>query len=104
MQLNKISIVTALMVFFMLSIGGCTTTYLDMKSWEGRTVSDLYFEWGKPDKIGSEDGKQVYIWITERTVDGEVKTCTKKFYAKDYGQGEVIVDTKYSGCLFLMLK
>ena len=108
MQVIKIRIIPALLAFFTitvgLSIGGCTTTYLDMKSWEGRTVHDLYFEMGKPDEIDSEGGNTVYIWISERTVDGQVKTCTRKFYAKNYGHGEVIVDTRYSGCLFLTVK
>ena len=103
MHKSKIGIITTLMIFFTISIGGCTTTYLDMKSWEGRTINDLYFEWGKADEVeGSYD--RVHTWFFERTVDGEVKTCKKSFYTRYDGREEVIVDTKYSDCLFLTAK
>ena len=44
MQKSKFGTGLAMMFFFSITIVGCTTTYLDMKSWEGRTINDLYFE------------------------------------------------------------
>ena len=76
-----------------------------MKEWEGRTINDLYFDRGKADEVEElGGGKRVHIWYSERTVKGEVKTCTKKFFTRYDGRDEIIVDTKYSGCLFLMAK
>ena len=94
----------SLVIFSYLFIGGCTTTYLEMQSWEGRSLNDLYFEWGKPDVIENTKKGRVYTWVYKRNDDGKVKTCRKSFYTQDDGHGEVIVDTKYSGCHFLTLK
>jgi len=44
MEIRKIETISPLMILFLMSMAGCTTTYLDMKSWEGRTINDLYFE------------------------------------------------------------
>jgi hypothetical protein len=76
-----------------------------MKSWEGRTIHDLYFEWGKPDEVEplSTNGN-AHTWYFERTVDGQVKTCKKTFYTRYTGHAEVIIDTSYSDCLFLIAK
>jgi hypothetical protein len=105
MQKSKIGIMMILMIFSHISIVGCTTTYLDMKSWEGRTINDLYFEWGKADEVESlNTGGRVHTWFFERTVDGQVKTCKKSFYTRYDGHPEVIVDTSYSDCLFLTAK
>ena len=106
MQKKKIGIITTLMVFFIITNGGCTTTYLDMQSWEGRTINDLYFEWGKADEVepSNKPYGRVHTWFFERTVDGQVKTCKKSFYTRYDGREEVIVDTKYSDCLFLTAK
>ena len=103
MQKSKIGIITTFMVFSIISLGGCTTTYLEMKSWEGRTINDLYFEWGKADEVEGSYNR-VHTWFFERTVDGEVKTCKKSFYTRYDGHAEIIVDTKYSDCLFLIAK
>ena len=104
MQNRKFGIIAALMGLSVI-IGGCTTTYLSLKSWEGRSVKDLYFEWGPPDSVDVTDtGKTAYIWVFERTVDGQVKTCEKSFYTRNTGNAEVIVDTSYKDCLFLIAK
>jgi pimeloyl-ACP methyl ester carboxylesterase len=42
---------STLNVRFLASLVSCTTTYLDMKSWEGSIINDLYFEWGKADEV-----------------------------------------------------
>jgi hypothetical protein len=103
MQRRKIGIVMTLMLFSIISTGGCTTIYKDMKSWEGRTINDLYFEWGKADEVGSlNTGGRVHTWYFERMVDGQVKTCTKSFYTRYDGHAEVIIDTSYKDCLFLI--
>lgn len=105
MSKRKIVMFISLMLFFIISLSGCTTTYLDMKKWHGRTINDLYFDRGKADKVETVDGgARVHIWYSKRTVDGQVKTCTKKFYARNTGNAEVIYRTKYSGCLFLTAK
>ena len=105
MQKMKIGIVTTLMVFSIITIGGCTTTWLDMKSWEGRTINDLYFEWGKADKVeNTNTGERAHTWYFERKDNGQVKTCTKTFYTRNTGHAEVIKRTSYSDCLFLIAK
>ena len=106
MKSKTVRILSALVAFSMICAAGCTTTYLSLKEWEGRTVHDLYFEWGQPDEIEPwTRGGTIYTYISTRTDDdGEVKTCRKSFYARDYGHGEIIKDTSYSDCLFLMLK
>jgi len=77
----------------------------DLSGWEGRTINDLYFEWGKADEVESlNTGGSVHTWFFERTVDGQVKTCKKSFYTRYDGHDEVIVDTSYSDCLFLIAK
>lgn len=97
--------ISALLAFSIMSATGCTTTWLDMQSWHGRTVNDLYFEWGKADRVENiSTGERVHTWISERTVDGQVKTCEKSFYARNTGNKEVITRTSYSGCLFLTVK
>ena len=101
----KFSIFVSLMAFFIVSITACTTTYLSMKNWEGRTVNDLYFEWGKPDKVeSSTNNRTAHTWYFERTDDGLNKTCTKTFYSRNDGHGDIIVDTSYKDCLFLIAK
>ena len=78
MNNTKAVYIWALMVFSIITLVGCTTTYLDLKGWEGRTINDLYFEWGKADKVDVlNTGGRVHTWVFERTVDGKVKTCTK---------------------------
>lgn len=105
MQKRKIVLISTLMFLFAFTLVGCTTTYLDMKKWEGRTINDLYFDRGKADEVEVlGGGERVHIWHSKRTVDGQVKTCTKKYYARNTGNTEVIIDTKYSGCLFLIAK
>jgi hypothetical protein len=105
MQKWKIGMVTTLMMLSIISIGGCTTTYLDMKRWHGQTVNDLYFEWGKPDEVGSlNTGGRVHTWFFERKVDGKVKTCKKSFYTRNTGNAEVVIKTSYKDCLFLIAK
>lgn len=102
MQTNRTGFVLNMMFLSSILLGGCTTTYLDMKSWEGRTINDLYFEWGKADKVEYKGNFRVHSWLFERSVDGKSKTCTKSFYARYDGHEEIIVDTKYSDCLFLI--
>lgn len=102
MQHMKTGMVATLMLFSFLALSGCTTTYLDLKSWEGRTLNDLYFEWGKPDDIEiTKDNRTAYTWHFEREVDGKAVTCKKYFYTRNTGNEEVIVDTYYKDCLFL---
>ena len=93
-------IIPALMILSIMAISGCTTTWLDMKSWHGRTLDDLYFEWGKPDEIEGSG----YTWISTWTDNGEEKTCRKTFYTRYDGHAEVIVKTSYSDCHFLTTK
>ena len=106
MHSSKIGIIATLMLVCMICIGGCTTTYKSMKNWEGRTVDDLYWELGKPDEVEQVNTHdRVFTYISTRTNDdGEVKTCRKSFYARNYGNAEVITDTSYSECLFLTLE
>jgi hypothetical protein len=106
LQKGKIGSITTLLVVSIIFLAGCTTTYLELKSWEGRTINDLYFEWGKADEVGpsNKPSGRVHTWYFDRTVDGEVKTCKKSFYTRYDGRAEVIVDTKYSDCLFLTAK
>ena len=105
MQKSKFGTGLAMMFFFSITIVGCTTTYLDMKNWEGRTVNDLYFEWGKADKVEvTNKGETAHTWVFKREVDGQVKTCEKTFYSRNTGNDEVIVNTSYKDCLFLIAK
>ena len=105
MQNRKNGIISLLLVCSIMSVAGCTTTWLDMKSWEGRTVNDLYFELGKADEVeNTKANERVHTWISTRSVDGEVKTCRKSFYARNTGNEEVITRTSYSGCHFFTLK
>ena len=105
MQKRNRGIIMILMAFSIMSIGGCTTTYLDLKRWEGRTINDLYFEWGKADKVEvTKTGETAHTWLFKRDVDGQVKTCEKSFYTRYDGHAEVIVDTSYKDCLFLIAK
>jgi hypothetical protein len=101
----KVGIIASLIAFFIITIGGCTTTYKQMKSWKGRTVNDLYWDFGKADKVEQVNThERVYIYFLERTDDGQVKTCTKKFYTRNNGHAEVIIDTSYTDCHFITLK
>ena len=102
MQMRQMITIASLLILFTITSTGCTTTYLQLKAWEGRKISDLYFEWGKADEIGSAQGYyQVHTWISKRKNDGKEKTCRKSFYTKYDGHDEEIVKTSYSGCLFL---
>lgn len=101
MNIRQSGIIAALLIFFAISISGCTTTYLELKSWEGRKISDLYFEWGKADEVQGSYNR-VHTWYFENKNKG--KTCTKSFYTKYDGHAEIIVDTKYKDCLFLTIK
>jgi len=51
MQRRQTGIIAILLILFAIAITGCTTTYLELKGWEGRKISDLYFEWGKADEV-----------------------------------------------------
>lgn len=105
MQKRKIRFISILIFLFSFTLVACTTTYLDMKKWEGRTINDLYFDHGKADEVEVlGGGKRVHIWHSKRTVNGQVETCTKKFYTRNAGHNEVIINTKYSNCLFLIAK
>ena len=105
-SMKLIEYIAALMIICVIAISGCTTTYLDMKSWEGRSIDDLYFEWGKADEVepSSKPYGRVHTWFFERTVDGQDKTCKKSFYTRITGNEEVIVDTSYKDCLFLIAR
>ena len=101
----KTGILSTLMVLCVITLVGCTTTYLDMKGWKGRTINELYWDWGKADKVEDLNVyERVYTYYIERTVNGQVKTCTKSFYTRSNGYDEVIIDTSYSDCLFFILK
>ena len=105
MQKRKTGIVSSLILFSIIALTGCTTTYLDMQRWEGRTINDLYFEWGKADKVDAlNTGGRVHIWYFKGADNGQEKTCTKSFYTRNDGYAEVIVDTKYKDCHFLTAK
>ena len=105
MKIRTIGMIASLMVFSMITIGGCTTTYKQMKDWEGRTINDLYWEWGKPDEVvGANTGGRVYTWYSTWEDDGEEKTCRKSFTTSYDGHDEVIIDTSYENCHFLTIK
>ncbi len=99
-------LVKKLLLLSLILIAGCTTMYKDMKSWEGRTVNELYWNMGPPDKI--EDiapGYRVFIYENERTNSkGKVHTCRRSFTAVNTGHEEEITDTSYSDCLFFTIK
>ncbi len=98
-------LVKKLLVLSLVLIAGCTTMYKDMQSWEGHTVSELYWEMGTPDTIETLDnGYRVLTWIETWTKDGEVHTCRKSFTAVVTGNDEEITDTSYSDCPFLTVK
>ena len=96
--------ITLLAVLALVLLGGCTTTYKYLEDWEGRSVEDLYFEWGKPDEVSSDGRDTVHTWISTRTVDGEVRSCRKSFVTRNYGNKEVVIDTSYEDCPFFTLK
>ena len=64
------------MIFSLAALTGCTTTCLDMKSWHGRSINDLYFEWGTADEASPANKPygRVHSWFFERKIDGKVKT------------------------------
>lgn len=94
-----------LSVLFLIFIAGCTTMFKDMRSWEGRTASELYWEMGSPDTIETLDnGSRVLTWIETWTKDGEVHTCRKSFTVVATGEDEEITDTSYSDCPFMTFK
>ena len=105
MQKWKIGFITTLMVFSIISIAGCTTTYLYMTDWEGQTIDELYWDLGKADKVEDLNTyERVHTWYSTWTDDGQVKTCTKSFYTTNDGHAEVITNTSYSDCPFLTPK
>ena len=76
-----------------------------MKDWEGRSVSDLYWDLGKADKVEQVNvHERVYTWYFKRSDGGEVRTCTYNFYTRNNGHFEEIIDTSYDDCLFFTLK
>ena len=100
---KKVNLLLFLMIVI-FSFTGCTTTYLDLKSWEGKHISDLYFERGKADEFGSaKHYYRVHTWFS-RGKDGTENGCRQSFYTHNKGTDEVIVDTKYEGCHFMTLK
>lgn len=102
MQIRQTTTIASLLILFAIAITGCTTTYLQLKAWEGRKISDLYFEWGKADEVGNaQNYYKVHTWISTRKDGDKEKTCRKSFYTKYDGHDEEIVKTSYSGCLFL---
>ena len=93
-----------LLILLVISITGCTTTYLELQSWEGRSINDLYFDRGKADEVGSaKKYYRVHTWFSKGK-DGKEKGCRQSFYTRNTGTDEIIVDTKYSGCHFLTVK
>ena len=97
--------ISSFMLFVIFALAGCTTTYLDMKRWHGRTINDLYFEWGKPDEVVSlNTGGRAHTWFFERKGDGKDKVCKKTFYTRNTGNDEVITKTSYKDCLFLIAR
>jgi len=102
MQIRKIEIIAILMVFSLISTGGCTTTYLYMKDWEGQPIDELYWDLGKADKVEDLNTyERVHTWYSTWTDDGQVKTCQKSFYTRNDGHAEVIINTSYSDCPYL---
>ena len=94
-----------LLVLFLVFIAGCTTMYKDMRSWEGQTVDELYWDMGSPDKIEDYNGYRVFIWEEEWTdMQGEAHTCRKTFTAVYDGNKEEITDTDYSDCQFMTIR
>ena len=95
-----------LLALFLFIIAGCTTMFADMRSWEGRTVDELYWDMGSPDRIEPIDNAhRVFTWEEEWTDSkGEVHTCEKSFTGYYDGSEEVITDTEYSDCPFMTMK
>ncbi len=95
-----------LLFLFMIVIAGCTTMFADMRSWEGHTVDDLYWDMGSADKVEDlGDGRRVFIYEEDWTDrDGKARTCQRSFTAVDYGDREEIIDTSYEDCRFVTFK
>jgi hypothetical protein len=95
-----------LLVLFLVLMAGCTTMFSEMRSWEGRTVDELYWDMGSPDKIETlEKGYRVFIWEDDWTdSEGEVHTCRKSFTAYYDGHEERVTDADYSDCQFMTVK
>jgi hypothetical protein len=97
--------VKKLLVLFLIFIAGCTTTYKDMKSWEGHTVKEMYWDMGPPDTIEElGSGYRVMTWIRTWTKDGKVRTCRRSFTVVLTGYDEEVTDTSYSDCPFITYK
>lgn len=94
------------LVLFLIVVAGCTTMFADMRSWEGHTVDELYWDMGSADKVEDlGDGRRVFIYEEERTdKKGKVHTCQRSFTALYDGQKETIIDTSYEDCPFITFK
>jgi len=94
-----------LMIFVMLFSGACTTTYKQMKNWEGRTINELYWDWGKADEVvDTGPYSRSYTWFSTWTDNGQVKTCRKSVSTTNNGDAEVITGTTYENCPFITAK
>lgn len=95
-----------LLVLSLIFIAGCTTMFADMRSWEGHTVEELYWDMGSADEIEDlGNGYRVFIYKKEWTDrEGQVHTCRRSFTAMNTGPNEEITETDYSDCHFITPK
>ena len=78
-----------------LLLAGCASTGEAMRSWEGRSESELVSAWGAPAaSIDTRDGQRVLTWETYWGQFGQ-RVCRKSFTVDPRG---IVVRWAFEGC------
>lgn len=86
-----------LLVATLFLVSGCVSLSETMRSWVGKSESELLSRWGAPDSSArTDDGKKVLTWKTLWTdSSGNLETCRQSFTIGTDGKVE---RWAYSGC------
>ena len=98
---RHVSLVAQLFAIAVLA-ASCVTTSNAMRSWVGKSESEILSEWGAPYSSRKlSDGRTVHTWRTIWGKQGNVRTCLQTFTISADGE---IEKWSYKGCARLQLK
>jgi hypothetical protein len=93
---------SALLVAIAVSATSCITTSSYMKSWVGKSETELLANWGAPDSSRKlDDGRVIHTWRTIWGGRDKVHTCRQTFAISANGEVE---SSAYNGCARLQPK
>ncbi|WP_461538862.1 hypothetical protein [Spongorhabdus nitratireducens] len=91
-----------LLIILLFSLAGCVSTSSVMKSWQGRSITDLIALWGAPTSHSPiKNGQHIYTWSTSWGSAYLMHTCRQSFVTNSEGD---IQNWSFAGCPHWQMK